>query len=315
LDGPPHGLPGGLGVAWRPALAAALAERRDLAFVEVIAENVNLRAPVPAALASLGVPVVAHGIGLNLGGAEPLEPARVSRLTRVAEHLGAPLVSEHVAFVRAGGVEAGHLLPLPRTRDTLDVIVANVRAASAELGVPLALENPAALLRWPDDEIDEVDFLTDIAERTGALLLLDVANLYADVVNHGVDAESFLDRLPWEQVAYMHVAGGVRHGDLYHDTHRHPVTDDVIDLLAEAARRCHAGPSPGAGNDPGSGPAFLLERDGDFPTVTAFHTELDKLVTAATPDVPDTPHPSDTDRSVPHAGRIDNPTSPITLTA
>jgi uncharacterized protein (UPF0276 family) len=278
VDGPPHGqshgLPHGLGVAWRPALAAVLAERRDLAFVEVIAENVNLHAPVPATLTALGVPVVAHGIGLNLGGAEPLDSARVSQLARVAEHLSAPLVSEHVAFVRGGGLEAGHLLPVPRTRDTLDVLVANVRAASAELGVPLALENPAALLRWPDDEIDEADFLTEIAERTGALLLVDVANLYGDVVNHGVDAEAFLDRLPWEQVAYMHVAGGVRHGDLYHDTHRHPVTDDVVELLAEAARRCHAAP------------AFLLERDGDFPTVTAFHAELDRLVAAATPGVP-----------------------------
>lgn len=264
-------LPRGLGVAWRPALAAVLAERRDrdLAFVEVIAENVDVHTPVPPPLAALGVPVVVHGIGLSLGGAEPLDPARVARLAQVAEHLGAPLVSEHVAFVRAGGLEAGHLLPVPRTRDALDVLVANARAASADLGVPLALENPAALLRWPDDELDEADFLTELAERTGALLLLDVANLHADVVNHGVDPDHFLARLPWERVAYMHVAGGVRQGGLYHDTHLHPVVDEVVELLREAARRC---PTPAA---------FLLERDGDFPTVAEFHAELDTLVKAA----------------------------------
>ena len=45
-----------------------------------------------------------------------------------AELLGAPLVSEHIAFVRAGGVEAGHLLPLPRTREAVDAVVANVAA-------------------------------------------------------------------------------------------------------------------------------------------------------------------------------------------
>lgn len=268
----------GLGVGWRPALAAALAERRDLAFVEVIAENVSLRNPVPAALAMLGVPVVVHGIGLSLGGAEPLDPARVSRLARVAEHLGAPLVSEHVAFVRAGGTEAGHLLPVPRTRDALDVLVANVRAASAELGVPLALENPAALLRWPDDEFDEADFLAELAGRTDALLLVDVANLYGDVVNHGVDPARFLARLPWERVAYLHVAGGVRQGGLYHDTHLHPVVDDVVELLREAARRCP------------TGPAFLLERDGDYPTVDEFHAELDTLVDAAAGTPPSSTH-------------------------
>jgi uncharacterized protein (UPF0276 family) len=260
----------GLGVGWRPPLAAVLAERRDLAFVEVIAEHVDLHSPVPAPLAALSVPVVAHGVGLSLGGAERLDPARVSRLARVAEHLGSPLVSEHVAFVRAGGVEAGHLLPVPRTRDALDVVVANVRAASADLGVGLALENPAALLRWPDDEIDTVDFLTEIAERTGALLLVDVANLHADAVNHGVDAARLLARLPWERVAYLHVAGGIRHGGLYHDTHRHPVSAGVVGLLQEAAERSPAGP------------AYLLERDGDYPSAAEFHAELDMLTAAVT---------------------------------
>jgi uncharacterized protein (UPF0276 family) len=271
----------GLGVGWRPPLAAVLAERRDLAFVEVIAEHVDLHSPVPAPLAALSVPVVAHGVGLSLGGAEPLEAARVSRLAHVAEHLGSPLVSEHIAFVRAGGVEAGHLLPVPRTRDALDVVVANVRAAVAELDVPLALENPAALLRWPDDEIDTADFLTEIAERTGALLLVDLANLHADAVNHGVDAARLLARLPWERVAYLHVAGGLRHGGLYHDTHRHPVPAEVVDLLRDAAER-------GAG-----GPAFLLERDGDYPSAAEFHAELDMLTTAVAAGVPpDIPPPA-----------------------
>src|SRR5215204_6982037 len=99
----------------------------------------------------------------------------------------APLVSEHVAFVRGGGLEAGHLLPVPRTREALAVLVANVRLAQAELGVPLALEHVAALLEWPAPELDEAAFLTELLERTGALLLLDLANTYANARNHGGD--------------------------------------------------------------------------------------------------------------------------------
>ncbi|WP_232794395.1 MULTISPECIES: DUF692 domain-containing protein [Pseudofrankia] len=266
----------GFGVGWRPELAAALAERTDLTFVEVIAENVPLdrhgRPPRSGSAATdLGVPVVPHGIGLSLGGAEPPDPARVRRLAAVAEAVGAPLVSEHVAFVRADGHEAGHLLPVPYTRDALDVLVANVRIACAELPVPLALENPGALLRWPDDELTPADFLAELVERTDAHLLVDVANFHGDTVNHGLDPAATFDRLPWERVAYLHVAGGVIQHHRYHDTHLHPVGPAQLELLAEAVRRLPPGRA-----------AYLLERDGHYPPVAEFHAECDRAVMAAT---------------------------------
>ncbi len=262
-------LPPGLGVGWRPQLATALAERDDLAFVELIAEGVDPDRPLPVALARLGVPMVAHGVRLSLGGVEPLDPARVARFVRVAQHLDAPLVSEHAAFVRAGGAEAGHLLPVPRSRAALRVLTRNIRSLTAELSVPLAVENPAALLRWPDDELDEAAFLTELAERTGAMLLLDVANLYGDVVNHGTDPDRFLAAFPWERVAYLHIAGGVAAHGLYHDSHAHPVRPEVLDLLRAVADHW-PGPLP-----------CLLERDAHLPPVDEFHAELDAVAGAA----------------------------------
>ncbi len=267
-----HGPPSGLGIGWRPELATFIADRTDLSFVEVIVEALPARGPLPAGLdrlAGCGVPVVPHGVGLGLGGAEPLQAWRIARLAAVAERLQAPLVSEHVAVVRAGGLEAGHLLAVPRTRDALDVLIANVRTVSAELSVPLALEHPAAPLHWPDADFSEAEFLTEIAERTGALLLLDLANLHADRVNHGVDPGRFLDRLPWERVAYIHVAGGVMRGGLYHDTHVHPVTGAVLELVREVARR-YPGPH-----------AFMLERDGHYPSVRELGGELAAISAAA----------------------------------
>ncbi|WP_232291825.1 DUF692 domain-containing protein [Frankia sp. QA3] len=256
-------------MGWRPPLAAALAERGDLAFVELIAESVDPDRPLPVALTELGVPMVPHGIRLSLGGTEPLDPARVDRFVRVAGHLDAPLVSEHAAFVRAGGAEAGHLLPVPRTRAALRVLTRNIRSLTAELSVPLAVENPAALLRWPDDELDCAAFLTELAERTGTMLLLDIANLYGDVVNHGTDPDRFLAAIPWERVAYLHVAGGVTTHGLYHDSHAHPVRPEVLDLLRAAA-----------GHWPGPLPC-LLERDAHLPPVDEFHAELDAVTRAA----------------------------------
>jgi uncharacterized protein len=150
---------------------------------------------------------------------------------------GVPLVSEHVAFVRGGGREAGHLLPVPRTRAALDVLAANVGLAQADLGVPLALEHVAALLEWPAPELGEAAFLTELLDRTGALLLLDLANLHANARNHGGDPLAFLDALPLERIAYVHVAGGVERDGLYHDTHAHPTPPAVLELVAELCAR------------------------------------------------------------------------------
>ena len=185
---------GPLGLGWRREIAGVIADLRP-GFCEVIAESIRIRRgraepdPLLVELRDRGVPLVPHGVALSLGGADELEPERVHRLTACAETLDAPLVSEHIAFVRAGGIEAGHLLPVPRTREALDVLVRNITRMQDALPVPLAVENIAAFLRWPEEEYTEAEFLAALLERTGALLVLDVANVYANALNRGRDPQ------------------------------------------------------------------------------------------------------------------------------
>ncbi|MFE0026234.1 DUF692 domain-containing protein [Amycolatopsis sp. NPDC059021] len=256
----------GVGIGWREELDLSIARMPGVDWVEVVAEN--LHAPhLPESLIALrdkGIPVLPHAVSLSLGGAEPVDTSRVEHLAEVARALGAPLVSDHVCFVRAGGLDSGHLMPLPRTRDALDVLVANVRLAQSIVEVPLALENIAALLEWPDAELSEEQFLTELTERTGCGLIIDVANLYANARNIGTDPVAFLDGIPWERLAYVHMAGGVERDGVYHDTHAHPVLPEVLDLLAELCRR----------TDP---PGVLLERDDDYPTDSELVAELASL--------------------------------------
>jgi uncharacterized protein (UPF0276 family) len=137
--------------------------------------------------------------------------------------------------------------------------------------VPLAVEPIAALFDWPDAEYDEGAFLTELLERTDVLLLLDVANVYANARNRGEDPCALLDRLPLERVAYVHVAGGAESDGLYHDTHTDPVPDEVLALVKELCVRMASGGGP---------PGLLLERDGDYPAAGVLRAELDAIADA-----------------------------------
>lgn len=258
----------GVGIGWRPEISGFIRSLPRLGFVEVVAESIGSTPPLLLVeLMSRGVPVVAHGTRLSLGGAEPLEAARIAQFAAAAATVRAPLVSEHVAFVRAGGVEAGHLLPLPRTRAAVDAVVRNVAMLMPELDVPLALEPIAAVFDWPDAELTEGQFLTEILDRTGALLLLDVANVHANAHNRGEDPVALFEQLPLDRIAYVHMAGGSEGPDgdgIYHDTHTDPIPQEVLELLGELTQRLQP-------------PAVMLERDGAYPPAVELRAELDAI--------------------------------------
>ncbi|MBL1073058.1 DUF692 domain-containing protein [Nocardia sp. 2] len=298
---------GGIGVGWRREICGVIAGLEGIGFCEVIAESLpyagrapgrrrpsegwsalvrrtsgwtprgrNASAPrqpgVPVpeeleALRATGVAVVPHGISLSLGGAEGVDAHRVEHLADCARALGSPLVSEHIAFVRAGGIEAGHLLPVPRTREALDVLARNISRTQAELEVPLAVENIAALFEWPDAEFTEAEFLRELVDRTGVYLLVDIANVYANARNRSRDPLTELLSLPTERIAYCHVAGGREVGGRYHDTHVHAVPAAVLELVSEFTAR---NPVP-----------LMLERDGNYPPAGELVAELAAIAAAA----------------------------------
>ena len=248
------------GLGHRPEIAGDLLAAPDVVdFVEVVAEAcfASPAAHREAVAVSRVWPVVPHGVKLSLGSAEGIDPDRARRLGALAREVRAPAVTEHVAFVRAGGREIGHLTQVPLTREMVEVVA---RATSPRPGgrcptCPSTWRTPAWTFRWPGDEMDEASFFGEIAERTGCDLLLDLGNLYANAVNAGADPEVLaLRAFPLDRVAMVHVAGGVREDGFYFDTHAHPVPGKVIDLLTRLVER--VGPVP-----------VVLERDDAFPAL------------------------------------------------
>lgn len=256
-----------LGIGWRPELAWMIHKRKDIGFVEILAEDFSAaHKPIEPIkqLMNRGVEVIIHGTTLNLGGSEIPSQESLARLSGLAKQYRSKFVSEHLAFVKAGGIDSGHLLPIQRTQENLEIVVENIQIAQHALDVPLAIENIATLFEWPDNEMDEASFIAEIVSRTGVSLLLDVANLFANAMNHNFDVDSYLNKLPFDYLAYIHVAGGIFKGDLYHDTHCHAIKNPVLDLLRQACAKADA-------------PMVLLERDGLFPLELELNKELDVI--------------------------------------
>ncbi len=260
----------GLGIGWRSPLALLIDRRPDLGFIELTHEDFPLDRPLPAPIIALqhrGTRIIPHGLTLNLGGADRPCRDHLRALAAQAQRVHAPLLSEHICFVRSDGVESGHLMPVPRTKAMLNILTENIKEAMDALPVPLALENIATLFEWPGAEMDEADFLAELLHRTDAMLLLDVENLYANSTNHGFDAIKFLDAAPVERIAYVHVAGGTEKDGVYHDTHAHAIPKGVLDLLSELSRRAHL-------------PGVMLERDDQLTPAAPINGELDAIASA-----------------------------------
>jgi uncharacterized protein len=255
----------GAGIGYRPAIAAALLrEPRSVDFIELLFEACT--ASAPARREAEGVariwPAVVHGVKLSLGSAEGIDADRARRLGAFARSVRAAAISEHASFVRAGGHEIGHLTAVPFCPDAARVIARNITIARRHWpDVPFLVENVAWGLRPPGDVMEEGAFHAEIVERSGCDLLLDVANVYANARNAGVDPRALLEGYPLERVGMVHLAGGVLARGFYFDTHGHAVEAEVFDMLDIVLRR--AGPVP-----------VVLERDEHFPEFSELRGEI-----------------------------------------
>ena len=215
-------------------------------------------------------PLSLHGVGASLGGPAPPDPRHLTAVRRLVDEFEPELVSEHAVWSRANGVWFADLLPLPRTRDALQRLVDGVDRYQSAIGRRILIENPTNYLAFVS-EMDEPEFLNEIAERSGCGLLLDVNNVHLSARNCGIDAEGYIERLSGERVGEIHIAGyeaDENLGDaLLIDTHAAPVSEAVWSLLDFAL--AHLGPRP-----------VLLERDGKLPSFEVLMEERNRAAAA-----------------------------------
>ncbi len=251
------------GIAWRPELGAGLLSHPEQVDVtEIMLEHVGRAQPrQQRAFETLcaQLPAWIHGTTLGVAGASGLADAAVERCARVVNRMQPAGWSEHLAFVRAAGVEIGHLAAPPRTPASVEMTAGSLRRVAGVVGAMPLVENVATMMVPAGSTLTEPEWLRGVLELSGAELLLDLHNLYSNAVNEGEDATSRLLALPLERVRQVHIAGGrwvgPRGRERRLDDHLHPTPREVFDLLEILAAH-HAQPL-----------TVIVERDGPQPPV------------------------------------------------
>ncbi|BDI61991.1 UPF0276 protein [Qipengyuania nanhaisediminis] len=239
-------------------------------FVEVISENFmvdggrqrrilrEVRAHYPVAL---------HGVSLSVGSAHGLCEDHLERLARLVDAVDPLFVSDHLCWTRTSAHNAHDLLPLPLTREALDITCRNVDRAQTALGRAILIENPSSYCTFPEDEMREWEFLSALCYRSGCALLLDINNVHVTAGNHGFDPLDYLAGLPLDRVRQIHLAGhdpATPEREIAIDTHDRPVCDEVWDLY----RRARAMIAQEV--------ATMIERDEAVPPLGELLDELDR---------------------------------------
>ena len=206
-----------------------------------------------------------HGVGLSIGGEAPLDTDHLARLRHLVGWLNPASFSEHLAWSTHDVGFLNDLLPLPYTAATLSRVADHIDQVQEALGRRMLLENPSTYLAFAETEMTEIEFLTELAGRTGCGLLLDVNNVFVSATNQQTDPVSYIDAFPLHAVGEIHLGGHDGDRDehdapLLIDSHNREVADPVWGLYAHTIAR--GGPKP-----------TLIEWDDDIPDWTVLSTE------------------------------------------
>lgn len=207
------------------------------------------------------VPLVCHGLALNLGGQAPLDVAFLRKLRGFLADIDARCYSEHLSYC-GDHAHLYDLMPLPFTAETVRHVAARIRQAQDILGFQMAVEN-VSYYATPGTELTEIEFLNAVLAEADCLLHLDVNNIYVNSINHGYDAQAYVKAVPGSRIAYAHVAG--HHYESEHlriDTHGADVIEPVWQLLDLAYAEHGVFPT-------------LLERDFDIPPLEVAVKEVE----------------------------------------
>ena len=274
----PRSLPLSVGIGYKARhYTDLITDPGPVGWLEIHAENYMGDGGRPLAqLRNLSekFPISVHGVGLSIGGQTALDVDHLARLKHLCRWLDPASFSEHLAWSTHETHFLNDLLPLPYTQASLAHVAAHIDQLQDTLGRQMLLENPSSYLAFETSEMQEVEFLRDLAKRTGCGLLLDVNNVFVSATNQHTDARSYINAFPLEAVQEIHLGGHDEDTDEYGaplliDSHGRAVVDPVWSLYAHTIARGGSRPT-------------LIEWDNNVPDFAVLRAEVDRADTILT---------------------------------
>lgn len=254
----------GIGIGLRaPHYDHILTRKPVVDWFEIISENFMIDGGRPLHILDQILEqyrVVQHGVSMYFGSAGRPDRVHLRRLKDLVKRTGTPWVSDHLCWGSVDGRYTHDLLPMPYTFEAAGITAQKIREVRDFLEVPVAVENVSSYAEYHVSEMTEWEFLNEVVERADCGILLDVNNIYVSSRNHNFDPLTYINSVPAERVAQIHIAGHSRFQKYILDTHDHPVIDPVWGLYERAIQR--------AGHT-----ATLLEWDDSIPSFQEVHHE------------------------------------------
>ncbi len=263
----------GFGLGLRPKHYSHIFEHQpDVDWFEIISENFMDTGGKPRRNLDKirkHYPVVMHGVAMSIGTVDPLNSDYLTKLKKLADDIQPAWISDHLCWTGIAHKNTHDLLPVPYTEEALKHIVTRIKQVQDFLERPLTLENPSTYLEFKTSHIPESEFIAEMAKQSGCHLLLDVNNVFVTCYNHRLDPKTYIDALPLEKVAQIHLSGHTNKGSHIIDTHDDHVVDEVWALYQYVVHKA------------GRVPNTMVEWDDNIPEFEVLFAELGKAKTAA----------------------------------
>ena len=233
---------------------------------EVISENYMVPGGQPLRMLDAvreRYPVVMHGVSLSIASTTPLDLDYLSGLKTLAKRVNPKWISDHLCWTGVHGVNLHDLFPVPYTVEALKHVVSRISQVQDYLGTRIAIENVSSYITYAQSEMEEWDFVAEVAKRADCWLLLDVNNVFVSGFNHDFSTHAFIESIPTDRVVQFHLAGHSEGEQHLIDTHDQPVCEEVWQLYERALKKF--------------GPVTtMIERDDNIPPLAELVEELNR---------------------------------------
>lgn len=198
-------------------------------------------------------PLCPHCLNFSIGSKERINKEYLNSIKKMVNAYNSPWFSDHLCFTQVNGVDVGHLAPIERSEESLEIVTRNIKTIKKEIKKEFLIENITFDFELPTNQYNEMEFINKVLENADCGLLLDVTNVFINSENHKFDPYKYIDEINLERVIEIHIAGGIKDSQGYWiDSHSERINKEVWNLLEYTLRKS-------------STKGILLELDANYP--------------------------------------------------